>query len=407
MPQYQYRVMNRSGQEVRGTLAAASLRELRDKLTGQDCLLLEAEAVGEREREHRGIEGLSNLMPVRNKDRAVFSWQLYTMVEAGIPLTRALETVATQTKNTKLQAATRRVIEAISHGQSFSEALRREPRVFPSFFVHMVEVGEVGGVLDEMLCNVAQYYETQVERRSRILSAISYPLVLLVGCVGILFFLVLFLIPRLFGLFENMGAQMPAATVILISVAGFLRAYALLVVVALVGLVVAWKFYVRRPSGRYLRDRIVLGLPIVGSLVTRIVLSRFAHSLAIMVNSGVPLLSALRVVREVVGNAVVERTVDGIIETVSEGGQVQDELKRHGYIPDMVTNMVAVGEETGALGAMLDKVSAYYDREVTTAINNLTKVVEPLLLVFLAGVVGFIAVSILDPITDLITKINR
>ena len=155
-----------------------------------------------------------------------------------------------------------------------------------------------------------------------------------------------------------------------------------------------------------MRDRIVLGLPIVGSLATRVVLSRFSHSLAIMVNGGVPLLSALRVVREIVGNAVVERTVDGIIETVSEGGQVQDELKRHRYIPDMVTNMVAVGEETGALGAMLEKVSGYYDREVTTAINNLTKVVEPVLLVFMAGVVGFIAISILDPITDLIKTIN-
>ncbi len=405
MPQYQYRVMSRGGQELRGTLAAASVRELREKLMGQDYLLVEAEPVGERAA-RRG-EGLSGLMPVRNKDRAVFSWQLYTMVEAGIPLTRAIESVASQTKSPKLRAATQQVVEAINTGLSFSEALRRHPRVFPSFFVHMVEVGEVGGVLDEMLRRVAEYYETQVERRSRIMSAISYPLVLLVGCVGILFFLVLFLIPRLFGLFENMGAKMPAATVILIGLANFLRSYAVLVGLALVGLVVAWKFYTRRPAGRYVRDRIVLGLPIVGSLATRVVLSRFSHSLAIMVNGGVPLLSALRVVREIVGNAVVERTVDGIIETVSEGGQVQDELKRHAYIPDMVTNMVAVGEETGALGAMLEKVSGYYDREVTTAINNLTKVVEPVLLVFMAGVVGFIAISILDPITDLITTINQ
>ena len=405
MPQYRYRVMSRAGQELRGTLAAASVRELREKLVGQGCLLVEAEPVGEQEA-GRG-DWLSRLMPVRNKDRAVFSWQLYTMVGAGIPLTRALESVARQTKNAKLRAATLQVIEGINTGFSFSEALQRHPRVFPSFFVHMVEVGEVGGVLDEMLCRVAEYYETQVERRSRIMSAISYPLVLLVGCVGILCFLVLFLIPRLFGLFENMGGQMPATTVILISVAYFLRSHALLVVLALVGLVVAWKFYTRRPSGRYLRDRLVLGTPIVGSLATRIALSRFSHSLAIMVNSGVPLLSALRVVREIAGNAVLERTVDGIIETVSEGGQVQDELKRHRYIPDMVTHMVAVGEETGALGAMLEKVSGYYDREVNTAINNLTKVVEPVLLVFMAGVVGFIAISILDPITDLITRINQ
>ncbi len=405
MVQYQYRVMSRGGQELHGTLAAASLRDLRDKLMGQDYLLLDAKPVVEQKARCRNR--FSHLLPVHNKDRAIFSWQLYTMIDAGIPLTRALESVATQTKSPRLQAATRQVIEAINKGLSFSEALRRHPRVFPSFLVHMVEVGEVGGVLDEMLSKVAEYFETQVERRSRILSAISYPLVLLTGCVGILFFLVLFLIPRLFGLFENMGARMPATTVILINVAQFLRAYSVLVGLGLVGLVVAWKLYTRRPSGRYLRDRMLLELPIVGSVVSRIVLSRFAHSLAIMVNSGVPLLSALRVVREIVGNAVIERTVDRIIETVSEGGQVQDELKRHRYIHDMVTNMVAVGEETGALGAMLEKVSSYYDREVNTAINNLTKVVEPVLLVFMAGVVGFIAISILDPITDLITTINQ
>ncbi len=404
MPQYQYRVMTRSGQELRGTAAAASLRELRDKLTGQDYLLLDAQAMGERSRERVG--GLAGLMPVRNKDRAIFAWQLYTMIDAGIPLTRALESVATQTKTPKLRTAIRDVIDALNKGMSFSEALRRHPHVFPPFLVHMVEVGEVGGVLDTMLENVAQYYEVQVERRSRIVSAISYPCVLMVGCIGILFFLVLFLVPRLFGLFENMGAQMPMTTAVLLNIAMFLRSYALVVGLGLVGLVVAWKLYTRRPSGRWVRDRILLELPIVGSIVRRIVLSRFAHSLAIMVNSGVPLLSALRVVRQVVGNAVIEGTVDQIIETVSEGGQVQDELKRHSYIPDMVTSMVAVGEETGSLGAMLDKVSGYYDREVNSSIKNLTKVVEPILLVFMAGVVGFIAISILDPITDLITTIN-
>jgi type IV pilus assembly protein PilC len=360
--------------------------------------------MGERSAKRAG--GLAALMPVRNKDRAIFAWQLYTMIDAGIPLTRALESVATQTKTPKLHAAIRDVIDALNKGMSFSEALRRHPHAFPPFMVHMVEVGEVGGVLDTMLEKVAEYYEVQVERRSRIVSAISYPCVLMVGCIAILLFLVLFLVPRLFGLFENMGAQMPMTTKVLIDIAMFLRSYALFVGLGLVGLVVAWKLYTRRPSGRWVRDRILLQMPIVGSILRRIVLSRFAHSLAIMVNSGVPLLSALRVVRQVVGNAVVEGTVDQIIETVSEGGQVQDELKRHSYIPDMVTSMVAVGEETGSLGAMLDKVSGYYDREVNSSIKNLTKVVEPILLVFMAGVVGFIAISILDPITDLITTIN-
>jgi type IV pilus assembly protein PilC len=406
MPQFHYKVRNRSGQELRGTLAAATVRDLRHKLAGQDLLVLEAEAV-EPPAPRRTAGWLAGLMPVRNKDRAIFSWQLHTMVNAGIPLTRALESVANQTRNTRLAAATRQVVDLIGNGLSFSEALQRHPRAFPPFFVHMVEVGEVGGVLDGMLAKVAEYYEVQVERRSRILSAVSYPLVLLTGCIGILFFLVLFLMPRLFRLFDNMGSEMPATTVVLLGIAQFMRAYAVAVLAGIIALVVAWRLYTRRGAGRYLRDRIWIEMPIAGGVVRRIVLSRFSHSLAIMVNSGVPLVSALRVVREVVGNAVIERTVDQVIETVNEGGQVQDELKRHRYIPDMVTNMVAVGEETGALGAMLEKVSSYYDREVNAAIANLTKIIEPVLLVFMAGVVGFIAVSILDPITDLITTINH
>jgi type IV pilus assembly protein PilC len=406
MPQFHYKVRNRSGQELRGTLGAANVRELRHRLAGQDLLVLETELV-EGPTRRRTTSWLAGLMPVRNKDRAIFSWQLHTMVNAGIPLTRALESVANQTKNARLAVATRQVIDLISGGLSFSEALQRHPHVFPPFFVHMVEVGEVGGVLDDMLAKVAEYYEVQVERRSRIVSAVSYPLVLLCGCIGILFFLVLFLMPRLFRLFDNMGSEMPTTTVILLGIAQFLRAYAVIVLLGLIALVVAWRLYTRRGAGRYLRDRIWIDMPVAGGVVRRIVLSRFAHALAIMVNSGVPLLSALRVVREVVGNAVIEHTVDQVIETVNEGGQVQDELKRHRYIPDMVTNMVAVGEETGALGTMLEKVSSYYDREVNAAIANLTKVIEPVLLVFMAGVVGFIAVSILDPITDLITTINR
>lgn len=406
MPQFQYRAMDRSGQEMRGTLAAANVRDLRHRLMEQDYLVLEAEPAAQPAAAPK-TSWLASLIPVRNKDRAIFSWQLHTMVNAGIPLVRALESVAKQTRNARLAAATRDVIELIGNGLSFSEALQRHPRVFPPFFMHMVEVGEVGGVLDEMLAKVAEYYEVQVERRSRILSAVSYPLVLMTGCIGILFFLVLFLMPRLFHLFENMGSEMPATTLALLGIAEFVRNYSVFVVLGIVGLVVAWRFYTRRGRGRYLRDRIRIGLPVVGGIVRRIVLSRFSHALAIMVNSGVPLLSALRVVREVVGHAVVERTIDQVIETVNEGGQVQDELKRHRYIPDMVTNMVAVGEETGALGAMLEKVSSYYDREVNTGIANLTKIVEPLLLIFMAGVVGFIAVSILDPITDLITSINH
>ena len=279
------------------------------------------------------------------------------MDDAGIPLVRSLTSIIKQTKNEKLQAVVQCLVDDISRGMSFSEALRKHPKVFTPFFISMIEVGEVGGALDDILADVAVYYEATVERRSKIISALSYPALLLTGCLGVVFFLILFLVPRLFVLFENTGSDVPAATMALINFGTFMKDNILYVLIALAAFITGVKYYLKTPSGRFLFDSLLLRIPIIGVLTKKTILSRFSHGLSIMTNSGVPLLGSLKITREIVRNAAVRRVIHDLIDGVSEGESINEVLARHSLIPDMVVNMVAVGEETGTLGKMLAKVS--------------------------------------------------
>jgi type IV pilus assembly protein PilC len=403
--EFQYKATNKAGKYVAGVICADDESDLRQRLHSKQLSLVNFSVAESKPKQNAGI--LAGLKPITQKDLALFSWQFYTMIDAGIPLVRALNSIIKQTKNERLKGVIRNVIGDISKGMSLSESLKNHPRVFSSFFVSMVEVGEIGGQLDMLLMDIANYYETSVERRSKIISALSYPMLLFVGCVGVVFFLLLFLVPRLFAMFENIGTDIPMTTMVLIKAGSFLKEYLLYIFGALAAALFALRYYARRPWGQYTLDSMILRIPIAGSIIKKIILSRFSHSLSIMINGGVPLLNSLRITRDIVRNAAVRHVVDDLIEGVSEGDTINEVLSRHHLIPDMVVNMVAVGEDTGTLSGMLTKVSNYYDREVNSAINSITKIIEPVMLVGMAAMVGFIAISILDPVTDLITSVNR
>ena len=405
MAEFEYTARKRSGESVSGSITATRKTDLRRKLTEKRLSAVHVSRSDSRPAE--SISFFARLRRISHKDVALFAWQLYTMTDAGIPLIRSLNSIIRQTKNERLKNIIRGVVGDINKGMSLSEAMKKYPKAFSPFFVSMIEVGEIGGKLDRVLEDVAKYYETMVERRSKIISALSYPTLLLVGCFGVVAFLIFFLVPRLFVMFEDVGADIPATTSVLIGLGGFLQNNLLYVLGVLVASVIGIRLYIKTESGRHAVDTLVLRIPIVGNIVKKIILSRFAHSLSIMINGGVPLMSSLRITREIVRNSAIRRIVDDLISCVSEGDPINEVLSRHRLIPDMVVNMVAVGEETGKLGEMLKKVSSYYDREVNSSINNLTKIAEPVLLVGMAAVVGFIAISILDPITDLIVNINR
>ena len=405
MPEFRYRAKDKAGRIVAGAITAENPDDLRRKLLGRELRVVDLSPVQSKPLEEIGI--LARFKRITQKDLALFTWQLYTMTNAGIPLIRSLNSIIRQTKNERFKGVIREIVIEINNGMSLSETMKKHAKVFSPFFVSMVEVGEVGGALDEILESIAKYYETSVERRSRIISALSYPMLLFTGCIGVVFFLVLFLVPRLFVMFENIGADVPMTTMILIDISSFIKHKILYILGGIAALVLAIKYYTTTSSGRYAVAGMVLRIPIAGTILKKIIFSRFSHSLSIMINGGVPLLSSLRITRDIVRNAAVCWVVDDLIEGVSEGDSINEVLSRHRLIPDMVVNMVAVGEETGTLAEMLTKVSSYYDREVNNAINSLAKIIEPVLLVGMAVVVGFIAISILDPVTDLITNLNR
>ena len=344
---------------------------------------------------------------VKTKHLAMFSWNLHTMIAAGIPLTRSLDSASNQTSHPLLQTTIIDIIDKINTGLSFSEALALHPRVFPRLFVNMIEVGEIGGVLDESLKEIAQYYDAFVERKSRIMSAISYPIVLLTGCVGVVIFIVLYLVPRLFKLFENIGSEMPPTTLALLKMSAFIQGHYFLLLTVIGGVTILLSLYLKTEPGRFFRDKTILRLPIAGKIILKIILSRFSHTMSIMLKTGVSLVSALNIAIELAGNRVVAAMIKSILEAVNQGSQINVEMRKHKLVPDMVVHMIAVGEETGTLEQMLAKVSSYYDREVNRTIDNLTKLVEPLMLVIMAVVVGFIAISVMDPITDLMTNMGR
>lgn len=343
---------------------------------------------------------------VRPKDLSMFLWQLYTMQNAGLPLSRSLATAARQCRNPKLRAAVEGVRSLIEQGASFSEALGRYPRIFPPLVIHMVEVGETGGMLDGVLERLARHQDDEVERRSQLVGAVSYPLVVLVGCSIAVGFLLLFVVPRLMELFLESGIRIPASTQALILFGEFVRHHGMLCAFLPVVPVVLWQVLKRAPAGRRWIDRLKLSLPITGSLVSRFEWARFSHAMAIMLGGGVPVLSALKTGRRILGNVVLVDVIQKTSAAVSEGEPIHEEMGRSGWVPGIVVDLLAVGEETGSLPEMLARVAAFYDREVDHAIRNLTRAVEPILLVVVAAIVAFIAISVFGPISDLTVGIG-
>ena len=343
---------------------------------------------------------------VRRRDLAVFCWQMSAMQNAGIPLLRSLEIVRRQTKGEKLKAIVGVVMGDLEKGESLSEALGKHPRVFDPLFLSMIEAGEVGGVMDEMLQRLAEYMERQLETRSRIRGAVAYPAFLLGACTAVVIFMLTFVIPRLSGVFEDTGVQMPAVTVALLTLGEFMKGNFLLIAGAGIGGLVALGAYVHTQAGRLAYDGFRLRVPLLGDLIQKVVIARFSRTLAVLSESGVSLLVSLRIVRDVVGNAVFYRVVQGLECSVKEGESIGQTLSRNPMVPEMMVQMVTVGEETGNLNEMLRKIATFYDKEVDNSIQALTKMLEPMLIVIMTLVVGFMAAAIFVPLAKISTSVS-
>jgi type IV pilus assembly protein PilC len=338
---------------------------------------------------------------VSRKELAVFTRQFATMIDAGLPLVQCLDILGMQQTNDGFKKVILRVKEDVESGSTFADALGKHPRVFDDLFVNLVSAGEVGGILDTILARLAAYIEKAMKLAKQIKSAMVYPATILAVALIVTVVLLLYVIPIFGNMFADFGQALPVPTQIVLALSAYTRKYFLVGIAMVVLVVFAVRWHYRQESGRRRIDRLLLRLPIMGDLIRKIAVARFARTLGTMVASGVPILEGMDIVAKSAGNKIIEEAVMKARTSISEGKTISEPLAESKVFPVMVTQMVGVGEATGALDAMLTKVADFYDDEVDAAVGALTSLLEPMLMIFLGVVIGGLVIAMYLPIFKL------
>ncbi|TVR04020.1 MAG: type II secretion system protein GspF [Deltaproteobacteria bacterium] len=400
MPVYEYTGVNSTGKKVRGVFDAESARALRDQLRAQGIFLTtHNEGKAKRERK-RGEIHFEN--PLRDRvslrDVAVMTRQLGTLQRAGIPLVECLTALVDQTENEALKRVISDVRQKVNEGSALATAMGDHPKVFTPLYVNMIRAGESSGNLDVVLLRLTDFLDDQVRLRGDVSAALFYPVAMLVITLLIVGVLMVVVVPRVTQLFEDQGQALPLLTTILIGFSQLLGRYWWLMGMFIAGAVVAFRRWKATPDGREKWDRFTLRVPVFGSLQRRIAVSRFSKTLSTMLASGVPLLTALDIIKNILGNSILIRVVEQARLNIREGESIAGPLRRSGEFPPMVTHMIAVGERTGELETMLGNVAEAYDYEVQQSVKTMTGLLQPVLIVVMGVMVGGIVFAILLPI---------
>ena len=402
---YAYKVRDKAGKVHSGTLDADNTALVANRLRQMGYVPIAIDKKGASVKRDIVIPGLSNR--VKLKDVSIFSRQFSTMINSGLTLLRALSILVVQTESKYFSTIIDALRSDIQSGSSLSQAMSRHPKVFNRLYVAMVRAGETGGNLDITLNELATTIEKQVELRGKIRSALAYPAMVLALVCCILTAMLLFIVPIFKKMYTSLGGKLPLPTRILVTVSNiFVHAFPV-VLVTVIGLAYAYKRWVRTEPGRQTRDRLLLRVPIFGGLVRKTAMTRFASTLATLLASGVPVLESLDITSETVGNVVVADGVKAIANGAKKGESMTRPLDDHPVFPPMVTQMMAVGEETGALDTLLRKVATFYEQEVARTVEALTSLLEPLLIVVLGGAVGAMVVSLYMPMFDIIKLVGN
>jgi type IV pilus assembly protein PilC len=402
---YAYKVRDRGGKLLEGTLEADSQQLLIGKLRSMGYMPIDIQ--------HQNQAAMSRDMHipflssrVKLKDVAVMSRQFATMINSGLALLRALNILAEQTESKPLAAIINQVRIDVEKGSSLSAALARHPKAFSRLYVAMVRAGEVGGALDSVLLRLAETIEKQVELRRKVKSAMTYPVVVMVLVLLIVTAMLLFIIPMFKGLYKELGGTLPLPTLILLQISTIVRTFWYLIFGSGFGVFWGFRRWIKTDKGRQRWDAIKLKIPVMGLLVRKTALARFSRTLSALVRSGVPILESLDIVAETSGNHVVSVAVLDTQFAVKSGEPMSQRLERHPVFPPMVVQMMAVGEETGALDEMLDKIADFYDQEVEATVEALTSLIEPLLIVVMGAAVGGMVISLYLPMFNIIKLIK-
>lgn len=343
---------------------------------------------------------------VNDREMAIFTRQFSTMIDAGLPLVQCLNILADQSESKTLRAVTANVARQVEAGATLAESLRRHPRIFDDLFTNLVQVGEAGGILDVVLQRLSVYIEKAAALKRKVKAAMVYPSTIIGVAFLIVIFMLTFVIPTFATMFKNLGADLPLPTQIVLWMSDFVRGYIIFIILGVMGAVYLLRRYYRTENGKSTIDALLLKLPVFGTLIRKVAVARFTRTFGTLVSSGVPILEGLRITARTAGNKVVEKAVMQCRAAVTAGKTLAEPLKASGVFPPMVTQMIAVGEQTGALDAMLNKIADFYDDEVDTAVGALTALLEPLMIVILGVIIGGLVVAMYLPIFRLVTLIK-
>ncbi|MCD6309344.1 MAG: type II secretion system F family protein [Candidatus Eremiobacteraeota bacterium] len=408
MATFVYEARDPSGQLRRDVIEAPNVRAATQKLQEQKFTVI---TIKERSTSLAGTDifaWYNKYRRVNEQALTVFSRQFATMINAGLAMVRCLDILAEQTEDKKLQQTLLQVRRDVEGGSTLSNALGKHPNVFSNLYISMVRAGELGGVLDEVLDRLANFMEKDFGLKKRVKSALTYPVVILVMAIIIVFFLVTYILPTFVALFEGMNMALPLPTKILIAVTKGVRNPVVLFPSLAIIIIIFFGLnrYVQTPVGRKQYDRFKLNIPVFGLLNKKVAISRFCRTLGTLLSSGVPIMQALEIVGKASGNEVIAETVSKVRESIREGESIASPLGASGMFPPMVTQMVAVGEETGNLDAMLSKISDFYDTEVEYMLASLTSMLEPIMIVGMGAIVGFIVIAVFLPLYQLIGSLH-
>ncbi len=414
MPTFKFEALDTAGAEVKDSVEATNEEEASQKIKAMGYFVtkLTTAAQGKGKKGKKGKKtGKSRktfvIGGVKQKSLCTFTRQFSTLQDAGLPVLRSLRILEKQMKPGALKNALIDVVEDVESGQTLSEALGRHPKCFDRLYVNMVKAGEAGGALEVILQRLAEFKEKAQGLKRKIVGAMVYPAVVIGVAVAILTFIMVAIIPKFKKIFDEFGLSLPTATKTLIDISDWVAAYWYVIPLFPLGIYLMLKLLRMTKAGTYALDRIVLWIPVVGSLVEKTIVARTMRTLGTLISSGVPILEALSIVKETANNVVFERMFQRVLESIREGDTIADPLRESRLVDDMVVNMVEVGEETGDLDAMLYKVADFYDEEVDTLVKALISLLEPIMIVFLGGVIGAIVISLFLPLIKLLEGLSK
>src|SRR6266446_5624682 len=426
MPRYTYVALDARGQESTGLVEARSSNEAIGQLRqagyfptsvyeegkgGPDGKVSRATAKAARVARPRTKTSivLFQRKKVKPKIMMIFTRQLATLIDSGLPLLRGLTVLAKQERDTVLRNTINKLATGVQGGSTFSESLAQHPLIFNDLYVNMVKAGEVGGVLELVLRRLAEFQEKAQKIKNKVVAAMVYPIIVMTMAIAIMAFLLVFIVPKFEAIFHDMlgDKPLPAITLFVIGVSNFVKNHGLVLLGLLIAAVAAYKLIARTRAGRSIIDRFKLRVPLFGDLIRKTAISRFSRTLGTLVTSGVPILQALNITRETAGNMVIARAIGQVHESVKEGESIVQPLEASGAFPPMVVSMIDVGEETGQLPEMLLKIADVYDDEVDSSVAAMTAALEPIMIVFLALVVGTIVIALFMPLIAIIQGLQE